>query len=99
MSRAFTRRSPTVPYFWSDQFDLKLQSVGHVGAFDRVVARGSVPERKFIAFHLAGDQVRFAVGVNRLKEIGAAKKLIAQCVPVTDAALADEAFPLATLLG
>lgn len=88
-----------VPYFWSDQYDLKLQSVGFVGAFDRVVFRGSVPDRKFVAFHVAADRLRFAVGVNRLKEIGAAKKLIGARVAITDAQLADESFALASLLG
>lgn len=87
-----------VPFFWSDQYDLKLQSVGHVGPYDDVVYRGSVKDRTFVAFHLHDGRLTFAVGVNRLKEIGGAKKLIGARVRVDRAALADESVSLATLL-
>ncbi len=83
-----------VPFFWSDQYDLKLQSVGHVGPYDEVVYRGSVPERAFCAFHLRAGKLAFAIGVGRLQELGAAKKLIAAGVEVTAAELGDEAFDL-----
>lgn len=88
----------TVPFFWSDQYDLKMQSVGHVGPFDSVVYRGSVEARTFVAFHLLAGKLQFAIGVNRLKEIAGAKKLIAADVPVSAAALADESVALGTLL-
>ncbi len=88
----------TVPFFWSDQYDLKLQSVGHVGPYDSVVYRGSVEARAFVAFHLLEGKLQFAIGVNRLKEIAGSKKLIAADVPVTRAALEDDAVPLASLL-
>ncbi len=87
-----------VPFFWSDQYDLKLQSVGVVGRYDRVVVRGSLEARKFMAFHLRGDKVAFAVGVSRLKELSAAKKIIAAGVRVDDAVLADEAGDLAQFM-
>lgn len=79
-----------VPFFWSDQYDLKLQSVGHVGDYDEVAYRGSVEERAFCAFHLRAGKLAFAIGVNRLAELGAAKKLIAAQVPLDPAELADE---------
>ncbi|AKF02951.1 NAD(P)/FAD-dependent oxidoreductase [Sandaracinus amylolyticus] len=85
----------TVPFFWSDQYDLKLQSVGHVGDFDRVVVRGSIEERAFVAFHLEQGVLRFAIGVNRLQELGATKKLIAAGASVPDAVLADADASLA----
>ncbi len=92
-----------VPYFWSDQYDLKLQTVGFVGDFDHVVYRGSTAKneagkRAFAAFHVAEGKLRFFVGVNRLKEMGAAKRLIAAGVSVTDAQLADETFALGSLV-
>ncbi|UJR84650.1 NAD(P)/FAD-dependent oxidoreductase [Sandaracinus amylolyticus] len=79
----------TVPFFWSDQYDLKLQSMGHVGTFDRLVVRGSIEERAFVAFHLEGGALRFAIGVNRLQELAAAKKLIAAGASVPEAVLED----------
>ncbi|MBZ0116511.1 MAG: FAD-dependent oxidoreductase [Sandaracinaceae bacterium] len=85
-----------VPFFWSDQYDLKLQIVGHVGDYDRVAIRGSLADRKLTIFHLAKDELRYAVGINRLKEMGASKKLIATRAKVDAAALADESVSLAT---
>lgn len=88
----------TVPFFWSDQFDLKMQSVGHVQEYDRVVVRGSMEARAFVAFHLRAGKLAFAIGVNRLKEIAGAKRLIASGVDVSPEKLADDTVPLATLL-
>jgi 3-phenylpropionate/trans-cinnamate dioxygenase ferredoxin reductase subunit len=88
----------TVPFFWSDQYDLKLQSVGHVGPYDSVVTRGSRAANAFVAFHVLEGKVQFAIGVNRLKEIAGAKKLIAADVVVPREALEDETVGLATLL-
>jgi 3-phenylpropionate/trans-cinnamate dioxygenase ferredoxin reductase subunit len=88
----------TVPFFWSDQFDLKMQSVGHVSDYDRVVVRGSMEARAFVAFHLRQGKLAFAIGVNRLKEIAGSKKLIAAGVDVPPEALADETIALSTLL-
>ncbi len=88
----------TVPFFWSDQYDLKMQSVGHVADYDRVVHRGSREARAFVAFHLRGGKLAFAIGVNRLKEIAGAKKLIAAGVDVSPEALADDTVALSTLL-
>jgi len=86
-----------VPFFWSDQYDLKLQSVGFVGEYDQVVFRGSVEARKLAAFHLLDGTLRFTVAINRLKEIGISKKLIAAGTPVSADTLADESFDLASL--
>ncbi|CAN5782559.1 FAD-dependent oxidoreductase [soil metagenome] len=92
-----------VPYFWSDQYDLKLQSVGYVGNYDRVIYRGSTAKNEagklaFAAFHVRGKKLVFFVGVNRLKEMAGAKKLIGAGVDVTDAQLADETFALGSLV-
>jgi 3-phenylpropionate/trans-cinnamate dioxygenase ferredoxin reductase subunit len=86
-----------IPFFWSDQFDLKLQSVGYVGAFDEVVYRGSVEGRAFVAFHLREDRLAFAIGVNRLQELAAAKKIIAAGMTVSREALRDESVSLGEL--
>jgi 3-phenylpropionate/trans-cinnamate dioxygenase ferredoxin reductase subunit len=87
-----------VPFFWSDQYDLKLQSVGHIGPYERAVVRGSIEERAFVVFHMVGAEVRFVIAVNRMKEIAGSKKLIAGRVACSDQALADESIPIASLL-
>lgn len=85
-----------VPFFWSDQYDLKLQCVGEVDGADRVVFRGSVEARAFAAFHMKRDRVIGVIGVNRLKEIAASKKLISQGISVRDEDLANDALPMST---
>lgn len=88
----------TVPFFWSDQFDLKLQSVGHVGLYDEVVVRGSMEKGAFAAFHLREGKPAFMIGVNRLKEIAVTKRLIAAGVAVPREVLADENASLTPFL-
>lgn len=88
-----------VGWFWSDQYELKLQSVGVVDDYDRVVYRGSIDDRAFAAFLLKGDRVTGVVAVNRLKEVAAAKKLISASIPVVDAQLADADLPMSKVLG
>ena len=83
-----------VPFFWSDQFDLKLQCVGEVDGADRVVYRGSVEACAFAAFHMKRERVIGVIGVNRLKEIAASKKLISQSIAVRDEDLANEELPM-----
>jgi len=60
----------TAPYeyvhsFWSDQYEHKLEYVGHATSWDDFVVRGSLDERKLIGFYLAGGVLRAAVGLDR----------------------------------
>jgi 3-phenylpropionate/trans-cinnamate dioxygenase ferredoxin reductase subunit len=60
----------TTPYdyihsFWSDQYEHKLEYVGHVAKWDEFVVRGSVPDGQLIGFYLVDGIVRAAVGLDR----------------------------------
>ena len=66
-----------VPWFWSDQFDLKLQIVGLSDPTDEVVIRGSLEEHKFSACYLRGGELVAINCINALRDFNAAKKLIA----------------------
>jgi len=60
----------TAPYdylytFWSDQYEHKIEYVGHVTKWDDFVVRGSVAEAKLIGFYLVDGVVRAAVGLDR----------------------------------
>jgi 3-phenylpropionate/trans-cinnamate dioxygenase ferredoxin reductase component len=60
----------TAPYdyvhtFWSDQYEHKLEYVGHAARWDQFVVRGSLEEGKLIGFYLAGGLVQAAVGLDR----------------------------------
>jgi 3-phenylpropionate/trans-cinnamate dioxygenase ferredoxin reductase component len=51
--------------FWSDQYDHKLEYVGHAPTWDEFVVRGSLDEGKLIGFYLTGGKVQAAVGLDR----------------------------------
>jgi 3-phenylpropionate/trans-cinnamate dioxygenase ferredoxin reductase component len=60
----------TAPYdylytFWSDQYEHKIEYVGHVDRWDEFVVRGSLADAKFIGFYLVDGVVRAAVGLDR----------------------------------
>lgn len=87
-----------VPWFWSDQYELKLQMVGLSKGFDRMVVRGDLKGRAFAAFYLKDGRVLAADTVGRPADFMMAKKLVAGHVRVDGDRLADEAVPLKELL-
>lgn len=87
-----------VPWFWSDQFDLKLQMVGVSAGHDQVVVRGNPQtERNFAVFYLKGGKMIAADAVSRPQDFMHAKKLVAEGAVIDPAKLADETLPLKTL--
>ncbi|WP_030946515.1 NAD(P)/FAD-dependent oxidoreductase [Streptomyces sp. NRRL S-646] len=53
-----------VPYFWSDQYDMKIQAYGHLRGHDEVaVVDGDLAEGRFVAAYRTGDRVRGALAV------------------------------------
>jgi 3-phenylpropionate/trans-cinnamate dioxygenase ferredoxin reductase subunit len=80
---------PETPWFWSDQYDLKLQIAGLPFDADRQVVRGDVAAAKFAVFHLKGGLVQAVEAVNAPPEFMAGKQLIAKRTPVDANKLAD----------
>ena len=84
--------------FWSDQFEHKLEYIGHARRWDRFIVRGSLDERKFVGFYLQAGKLRAAVGLNRGGdpeqdkdgELAMAGRLIAQGAHPSLKLLADE---------
>jgi 3-phenylpropionate/trans-cinnamate dioxygenase ferredoxin reductase subunit len=89
---------PQVPWFWSDQYDLKLQIAGI--AFDRdvLVIRGSIAAGRFAIFHLAARRVVCVEAVNSASDFSWGKKLIGSGREVSASALANAEVGLETLL-
>lgn len=81
--------APETPWFWSDQYDLKLQIAGLPFEADRQVVRGDVAAAKFAVFHLKGDLLQAVEAVNAPPEFMAGKQLIAKRTPVSADKLAD----------
>ena len=85
------RQAPPVeaPWFWSDQYDTKLQIAGLARAYDQTVLRGRVEDHSFVLFYLSGDQLLAADCINRPQEFLLSRRVIAQKGRVSPARLAD----------
>jgi len=82
-----------VPWFWSDQYDLKLQIAGLARPDDVVVLRGDPASRKFSAFHLRDGVVAAVEAINSAPEYIAGRRLIAARARVAPERLADPSVP------
>lgn len=85
-------------WFWSDQYEHSLQYVGHAEKWDKIVVRGSLADRDFVAFFVLGGKIEAAFGIDRGGEILACKELIAERLVVDPVTLANEDVDLAELL-
>jgi 3-phenylpropionate/trans-cinnamate dioxygenase ferredoxin reductase subunit len=86
-----------VPWFWSDQFDLKMVIVGLASGFDDLVLRGDPASRSFSICYLKGGELIAVETVNQTKDQMAARKLVAARLRPDRAKLADPAVPLRDL--
>ena len=100
----------TTPYgyihsFWSDQYEHKLEYVGHAATWDEFVVRGSPEERRLLGFYLLEGQIRAAVGLDRGgdpeldrdSEMAACARLVEQRARPAPNRLADERVDLWSL--
>ncbi len=88
-----------VPWFWTDQFDIKLQMAGLSGGHDRVVARGETVSRKFSVFYFRDGRLAAVDSVNRPGDHLAARKLIGAGTELTAEQAADPGVDLKALIG
>jgi 3-phenylpropionate/trans-cinnamate dioxygenase ferredoxin reductase subunit len=87
-----------VPWFWSDQYDVKLQMAGFSAEADREVIRGDFSAAPFAVFYLKGDRVIAVDATNSPREFMACKLLVQSGKAVDAASLADPEVDLKTLL-
>ena len=85
-----------IPWFWSDQYDLKLQMVGFSADGDSQVLRGDMDTHQFAIFYLKDGKVVAADAVNSPKEFMLCKQLVGK--PADPAKLADPETDLKSLL-
>jgi len=79
-----------LPYFFTDQYDLGMEYVGHAPSYKRVVFRGDVNGREFVAFWLDGDnRVLAGMNVNIWDVLDDIKALVRSRAPVDPDRLAD----------
>ncbi len=80
---------PEVPWFWSDQYDLKLQMAGLAEGADRKVVRTVADGAGLAVFHLAGDRLLCVEAINAPAEFMGGRLLIGKATPVDPDKLAD----------
>jgi len=83
-----------IPWFWSDQYDLKMQIVGLSEPDDDVVVRGNIADRKFSICYLRDGVFVALNAINAPKDFMVAKKLVAAKKRIDPALLADVDTPL-----
>lgn len=87
-----------VPWFWSDQYDHKLQIVGLSGDHDEVIMRGSKSEQSFLLFYLKDKEIIAVNAINSSKEFLISKKLVANKVRISSDIISDQSSNLNELL-
>ncbi len=91
--------------FWSDQYEHKIEYVGHAATWDEFVVRGSAEEGRLIGFYLTGGVVLAAAGLDRggdpeldvEGEMAASARLVSRRARPAPAVLADERTDLWSL--
>jgi 3-phenylpropionate/trans-cinnamate dioxygenase ferredoxin reductase component len=87
-----------VPWFWSNQYDLKLQTVGLSTGFDQAIVRGDMAARSFSVIYLRDGAVIALDCVNAIKDYVQGKALVVNATRAEPALLADAQVPLKTLV-
>ncbi len=86
-----------VPYFFSDQYDVGMEFAGDLAEAERIIVRGDMASREFIAFWLAGDRLVAGMNVNVWDVSDPIQTLISTRAHVDDGALADPEVSLVEL--
>ena len=87
-----------LPWFWSDQYDIKLQTAGLFQDYDDLVVRGSVEQRKFAVFYLRDGALIAVDAINSPADFMLSKKLILSRRQLESGQLSDPETPLKSLL-
>jgi 3-phenylpropionate/trans-cinnamate dioxygenase ferredoxin reductase subunit len=86
-----------VPYFWTEQFDWMAQYVGYTERWDQLVYRGKPASGAGAVFYLDSGRLRAALSINRIRDLGALRKLIGAGAQPNSTLLADESLDLREL--
>ena len=86
-----------IPWFWSNQYDLKLQTVGLSIGHDRAIVRGDMSSRSFSVIYLRQGRVIALDCVNAVKDYVQGKALVMDGARIDPAQLLDASRPLKEL--
>ena len=83
-----------VPWFWSDQYETKLQIVGLLDNYDDIIVRGDKEKQSFAVFYIKDNIIFASDCVNRPAEHMMSRKLISEKVLIDKDRLLDETIPI-----
>ena len=87
-----------IPWFWSNQFNLKLQVAGFKDGADKNIIRGSIDQEKFSIFHIKNKKVICVESINKPRDFMIGKKLIASEQNISLEKISNEKFELKKFL-
>ena len=88
----------SVPWFWSNQYDLKLQTIGLSVGYDHTVVRGDPATRAFTVGYFRSDRLIALDCVNAVKDYVQAGSLVTTGAKVDPCVFSDATVPLKTIL-
>jgi 3-phenylpropionate/trans-cinnamate dioxygenase ferredoxin reductase subunit len=86
-----------VPYFWTEQYDWMAQYIGYAERWDQLVYRGEPESGAGAIFYLDTGRLRAVLSINRIRDLGALRKLVGAGAQLDTALLADESLDLREL--
>ena len=81
-----------LPWFWSDQYDLKLQIAGINVGFDDIVILGNMEDEQFSAWYFAGDRLLAVDAINSTQDFIKAKQLMSEGQSISKQALKQDNY-------
>ena len=87
-----------IPWFWSDQYNIKLKIAGVAAGYENYVVRGNISEEKFSVFYLKEGRLIAIETINDNKSFSAGKKLIKNQISIPLGALEDQNLDLKSFL-
>ncbi len=84
-----------VPFFWSNQWSVTVNYVGHANRWDEIIYRGGTPaEKKFMAFYMQNGKPLAVTACNYDRELDAVEFILRDGLPLSAAQIRDESFDL-----
>jgi len=102
VSRSITKTAQPyhqIPWFWSNQYDIKLRIAGILTKNDLEVVRGDISKESFTVFHIRDEKVILVESINNIKEFLIGKKLIEKQLNISKYDLSDVKFNLDIIFG
>ncbi len=86
-----------VPFFWSNQWGLILDYVGHAERWSEIIYRGSVEQKNFLAFYVQDDRLLAAAGCGHDRDLDALEIILRDSLSLSVEQMRDAAFDLVAL--